>query len=297
MSLQGLREHTATPPPGSRERVWRALQQPKTQRASRPLALTVAFALSAAIGITAVVLLRPHERAFDFHDEHSSVVATNAVIEQNGALFTLQRGEVAVSSWGAPIDIVSNGHTVSVESGLIIVRVAGTQVEVELLSGAALIDSERREARGAIGGSSLIEAVKANESRGARQARQLADADRAAVESRFTEAVQRYAEVASSGSLDAEVANYKQAELELRQLKNPTGALQLFREGNARFPRGVLAQERALSAIESCVRLAQWSDVAERTADFLLNFPESERRGEVQKLHDDALAQKNLAPR
>lgn len=292
MSLERFREETATPPLGARERVWRSLERPKAAHRSRTLALTVAFALSALIGIGTVQLLKPHERAFDFHDEHSSVVAEHAVIEHENNRFTLHRGTVAVSSWGAPIEVISNGHSITVESGLIIVRVAGEQIEVEIFSGTALVDSERREARGSGSPSALLEAVKSNESPRARQARSLAEADRAADESRFTEAVQRYAEVASSGSLDAEVANYKQAELELRELKNPARALELFRDGDARFPRGALSQERALSAIESCVRLAQWPSVAERTADFLITFPESERRAEVQKLHDDALAQK-----
>jgi hypothetical protein len=108
-------------------------------------------------------------------------------------------------------------------------------------------------------------------------------------ERRYPEAVAVWGQLAGSDSLEAEVANFRQAELQLRQLHLPQEALATLEAGQTRFPSGNLRQERQLSAIEVCVKMGRWVEVEARTAQFLREHPKSERRVEVQVLHASAL--------
>lgn len=288
---QAFRDGTATPPVGARERVWRELSAPRfnTQRTGwfGP-ALALCASMLVGVVVTRAVLL-PKATAGQWSDAHSVVVWTRADAERTERTVTLERGEVAVSSWGAPVEIAAKGHVIRVERGVAVVRVAGDSVTAEVVDGVLSFDGETRLAGPRAGSSPLVATLEALESPTARPQRLAARAERAVAERRFEDAARAFAEVASSGSLDAEVANFKKGELELRELSRPEVALATFEAGESRFPSGALTQERALSAIESCVKLARWSEVEQRTAAFLSGHADSERAEEVHLLHAQAV--------
>lgn len=250
------------------------------------------FAACVLLGVGAFAVLRPAKTSGQWNDEYSALVWNSAKVERQNRQVTLQSGELGVSSWGAPFEVVAKGHTVRVEAGSGVVRVAGDSVTVDVAEGVLSFDgtlqSATRASKSAAGllGSRVAEL----ESVAARPRRLVARAEQAVSERRFEDAVDAFAAVATSGSLDAEVANYKQGELELRQLAQPARALATFEAGEQRFAAGALSQERQLSAIESCVKLERWDEVERRTAAFLVSHVESERRDEVKVLHARALA-------
>lgn len=289
-----FRDATAVPPPGSSARVWRALQAPRAPRPS-PM-LIPAFVLSTALGIGIVALVVRVGRAepLRWSDPHAAVLSTSAraSFDVSTRRVTLKSGEVALSSWGGPPLILSTAqHTVRVEAGVAVVRVAGDSVTVSPVAGLVWLDEspvraspESRRAAGPLG-----DEVLALESAAARPRRMLARADDLIAERQFDGAVQTLTAVAQLGGLDAEVALYKRGELELRALSRPEAALTTFEAGDARFSKGALSQERSLSAIEACVKLERWPSVLERTEAFLAQHADSERADELRLLHASAL--------
>lgn len=284
-----FREATASPPPFARERVWTGLS---TSSRPAPRAAwwkgAVLLAASALVGVMVTRSVLQRDEAGQWAEGKSAAVWAAARVHREGQQLVLERGELAVSSWGAPLSVRAGSHEIVVERGVAVVRVAGESVTAELIEGVLVFDGEERRAPLAPK-RPLSEQVSALEPPDAAPARLSARAERAEAEERFEEAAKAWAELASSGSLDAEVANFKQGELELRQLRRPQAALATFEAGEARYPAGALTQERQLSAIESCLALGRWPDVESRTAAFLGRHPTSERADELRVLHARAL--------
>jgi hypothetical protein len=294
---QAFRDGTATPPPGARERVWRELSSPRVNaQRSNWLLPALAFGACVALGVVATRALMPKDTSAQWSDAQSAVVWTQARASRTGHSVTLDRGEVAVSSWGAPVEVAAKGHVIRVDRGVVVVHVAGDSVTAEVVDGVLSFDGETRQAGPRAVSSPLVAALEALESPTAQPQRLSARAERAVAERRFEDAARAFAEVASSGSLDAEVANFKKGELELRELGRPEAALATFEAGDSRFSSGALSQERALSAIESCVKLSRWSEVEQRTAAFLARHADSERSEEVLGLHVQACRELSPAP-
>ncbi len=288
-----FRDATAAPPPGSRERVWRALDAPVKPRSQ--LRLIPLFLVATAAGV-AFTLFVMHESPapLRWSDPHSAVLSTTAraVLDPSSRRVTLESGEVALSSWGAPLELFAVGHTVRVERGVVVVRVAGDSVTVSPVEGVASFDgiSVKATAASRIAAGALGQDVLSLESTTAQPRRLLARADAFITERDFPQAVSTLSAVAQLGGLDAEVALYKKGELELHQLSRPEAALDTFDDGDARFASGALRQERQLSAIEACVKLERWGAVLSRTEQFLSEHQASERADELRLLHASALA-------
>ncbi|MFZ5441398.1 MAG: tetratricopeptide repeat protein [Myxococcota bacterium] len=282
-----FREATASPPPFAKERVWQRLAEPRAPRRSA-LFPALVLAASVLVGVVGTRVALTRDSAGQWSEGRSAAVWTAARVERTGHTLVLERGELAVSSWGTPVEVRAAAHRVVVERGVAIIRVAGDSVTAELVEGALLFDGETRTAP-LVAKTALSEQVVRLEPEETAGARLSARAERAEAEQRFEEAAKAWAELASSGSLDAEVANFKQGEVELRQLRRPEAALATFEAGEARHPAGALTQERQLSAIESCVALGRWPDVEARTSAFLTRHPRSERADEVRVLHARAL--------
>lgn len=295
--LEAFRSQTATPPVGARERVWRQLEAPAAPRRARFVPV-FALAASVLLGVGAVKLVQSGRTTSEqFHDERSAIAWRDAKAKLDPARkhVTLERGAVAVSSWGASVEVSARGHVVRVENGLALIQVAGAQVSAEALEGALLFDGQQHVARArSESAAEAVTAVLALESDALRARRLVRRAEQAAAEQRFDDAVGDLSLVASSGTLDAEVANFKQAELELRKLNRPQAALETLQAGEARFPSGALTQERQLSTIETLVKLERWPEVERNTSFFLTRFADSERAAEVRRLHDDAA--RRIAP-
>lgn len=294
--IAAFRDATQKPREGSQDKVWRALRAPPAPPKRRWLGPIVALAGCAVLGVGLTELLRPKVTSGQWSDEHSAVVWTQAQaqVQAQSRRVALEHGDVAVSSWGAPLEVKAKGHLVQVESGVALVHVAGESVTVSVVEGVLSFDGTTQTASRSIAmpsaAGALLARVIALESPTARPQRLVFEAERAMTEQRFDDAARAFEEVAFSGSLEAEVANFKQGELELRRLEQPAKALETFEAGEARFPKGALSQERQLSAIESCVKLKDWSSVERRTKDFLLSHASSERAEEVALLHATALA-------
>jgi hypothetical protein len=287
---QAFRDGTATPPPGARERVWRELSSPRVNpQRTGWLLPALAFCACVALGVVATRALLPRDTSAQWSDAQSAVVWTQARAARTERTVTLERGEVAVSSWGAPVEVAAKGHVIRVDRGVAVIRVAGDSVTAEVVDGVLSFDGETRQAGPRPVSSPLLATLEALESPTSRPQRLSARAERALAERRFEDAARAFAEVASSGSLDAEVANFKKGDLELRELSRPEAALATFEAGESRFPSGALTQERALSAIESCVKLGRWAEVEQRTASFLSRHADSERSEEVHLLHARAV--------
>lgn len=291
-----FREGTAAPPFGARERVWRALEAPPAPRSQ--LRLVPLFVAATVLGVSlALFVLRkaPEQpQALSWSDPHSAVLAASAraSFELPTRKLSLRSGEVALSSWGAPLELLALGHTVRLEHGVVVVSVVGDSVVVSPVAGAASFDgttlratASSRTAAGALG-----QEILALESTTARPRRMLSRAEEFIAERDFTGAVETLGAVAELGGLDAEVALYKKGELELRDLARPEAALRTFDDGDARFAKGGLQQERQLSAIEACVKLERWADVLSRTQQFLAQHAGSERADELKLLHASARA-------
>jgi hypothetical protein len=292
---------TAAPPLGSRERVWRALEAPPARPSQLRLVPLFLAATVAGIALVFFVLRKPEPTRtvaaavpLRWSDPHSAILSATATTSFDAATrqLKLEQGEVALSSWGAPLELFAAGHTVRVEAGVVVVRVAGASVEVSPVAGVSSFDgtavratSASRVAAGALG-----EEILGMESTTARPRRMLSRADEFVAERDFAGAVETFGAVAELGGLDAEVALYKKGELQLRELAEPEAALRTFDDGDARFARGGLQQERQLSAIEACVKLERWSEVRNRTQQFLAQHADSERAGELKVLHASARA-------
>lgn len=282
---RAFRDATAAPPAFSRERVWNDLA-----RAPRPTRWRLGLALMASMLLGGLVTLQllPRQRAGQWHEGPASVVWTSARVDRAARHFTLHSGALAVSTWGSPVEVQAGAHVVQVERGLAVVRVAGESVTAELVQGALLFDSEERTAP-LVAPSPLSDAAARLDEPSTAPLKLAARAAQAETEQRFEDAARSWAELAASGSLDAEVANFKQGELELRQLHRPEAALRTFAAGQARFARGALTQERQLSTLESQVALGRWADVEAGTTAFLAQHPQSERADELRLLHGRAL--------
>jgi hypothetical protein len=288
-----FREATASPPLGSRERVWRALETPPARPS--PLRLVPLFVAATAVGLSlALFVLRKSPEPVQWSDPSSAVLATSARVSLDlpARRVKVESGEVAVSSWGAPLELLAAGHTVRVEAGVVVVRVAGASVSLSPVAGVISFDgtSVRANEASRIAAGALGQQILGLESSTARPRRMLSRVDEFIAERDFTGAVETLGAVAQLGGLDAEVALYKKGELELRELDRPQAALQTFDDGDSRFSRGALKQERRLSAIEACVKLERWAAVMSRTEQFLAEHAQSERADELRLLHASARA-------
>jgi hypothetical protein len=277
---RAFKEATAQPPPFAREKVWNGLQ-------NRPAPSRRGWVLAGALALLAVVVLFPRVSDGQWHEGAVSMAWTAARVERTGNTVQLERGELAISAWGTPVEVHAGAHTIVVERGVAIIQVASDSVTVDLVEGSLLFDGESRSAPRRAS-TSLSDAAMALDEPPAKFLRLTATAERAEADQRFEDAVKTWKEIASSGSLDAEVANFKEGELELRKLNQPALALATFDSGEVRHPRGALTQERQLSAIESCFALNRWADVAQRTSEFLAAHPESERVQELRALQTRA---------
>lgn len=288
---KSFREATKAPPAGAQQRVWRALQEPAAPRRSAWVPV-LALAASALVGVGVVKLVQSRTSSAEWSDERSAIAWSDARAQRTERHVTLESGEVAVSSWGAPVEVAARGHVVRVEAGVAVVRVAGDSVSAEVIEGSLLLDGAEHVAQAkSTVTSPALTALQQVESPALRSRRLLRRAERAITEQRFDDASGDLETVAASGSLDAEVANFKKAELELRRLGNPARALATLEAGEARFPSGALSQERQLTALESCAKLERWPEVERRATEFLAQHPDSERRAEIEALRDGARAQ------
>ncbi|MBL8923097.1 MAG: hypothetical protein JNJ54_29880 [Myxococcaceae bacterium] len=282
------RAATEAPHPAARERVWRAMQAPRRPRAT----LVLALAGCAAAAAVALVLW-PREESLEVQHEGFAYVSSSARLEREGATLTLRSGRLVVSAWQTPVTVKAGARTVVVDSAIAALEVAGEQVSITPVEGVLVIDGERRVARGGVG-SADVERLRSLESADAPVLRADADAERATVEQRWDDASRALSVVAGSRSLKAEAALLKRGELELRHQKQPARALSSFDEGDARFPGGTLGPERALSALEATVALAQWPEAVRRADAFLSRFPWSERADEVRAVKASALHAQGL---
>jgi hypothetical protein len=281
------RDATEAPHPAVKERVWRSLEgRPRTRSTGARVALSLVAV--AALAVLAFVWLRP--RTVNHAAEGFAYAAASARFEADDRQLVLRSGRLEVSSWGTPIVVKAGSTRVDVESAVAVVEVAGEHVSVRVAEGTILIDgvpqtatAQSRAEAGALNALGVLEPSDA------RVLRAEAAAERASREHRWAEAKAALDVVAGSSSLRAESALLKRGELELRQLGDPAAALGSFDEGDARFPSGALAMERALSALEASVAQAQWTDVEARCDRFLARFPQSNRRAEVLTVRAAAL--------
>lgn len=299
--LEAFRSHTAAPPTGARERVWRQLEAPAQPQRRSAFVPVFALAASMLVGVGVVKLVQSRNAVSSerWNDERSAIAwdGAKAKLDKQTHAVTLEDGAVAVSSWGAPVNVNARGHQVRIESGLALIQVAGDEVSAEAIEGALLFDGQLHTARTkSESASDTVKAVLAIETESLRARRLVKRAEQSVSEQRFEDAVRDLETVASSGTLDAEVANFKQAELELRKLNRPESALKTLGNGDAKFPRGALSQERQLSEIESLVKLERWSEVELNTSTFLTRFADSERADEVRRLHDEAARRLGKSP-
>lgn len=297
--LEAFRSSTAAPPTGARERVWRQLEAPAAPPRRSMLVPVFALAASMLVGVGVVKLVQSRNAVSSerWSDERSAIAWNDAKAKRDQQTVTLEEGSIAVSSWGSTVNVNARGHRVRVESGLALIQVAGDEVSAEAIEGSLFFDDQLHAARTKTEISSdTVKAVLALETESLRARRLVKRAEQSVTEQRFEDAVKDLETVASSGTLDAEVANFRQAELELRKLNRPDAALKTLGNGDAKFPRGALTQERQLSEIESLVRLERWSEVELNTSTFLTRFADSERAEEVRRLHEDAARRLGKSP-
>jgi hypothetical protein len=236
------------------------------------------------------VLAWPSGTTTTFAGEGLAVQAKGAQFTREGRTLRLTSGALTVSAWGAPAAIVARDKRIQLEAAVVSVSVAGERVEVQPIAGVVVIDGERREAtdrsRSLAGDWSAVEALEGPE---AKALRAQAQAERAVDARAWEAAVEAYGVVAKSSTLRAEAALLKRGELELRHLGRAQQALASFDEGDARFPEGVLSQERALSALEASVSLKSWPEALRRAEAFGRRFPQSERLDDVRRVQASAL--------
>lgn len=102
----------------------------------------------------------------------------------------------------------------------------------------------------------------------------------------FGAAASRYEALARGRGLDAEWALYRLGTLRQHKLRDSEGALRAWREHRRRFRNGSLRQETDLSIIETLVRLKRHREAFARAESFLAEYPESERRAEMERLKE-----------
>ncbi len=275
-----VRAATQTPPVGAKERVWRAMQQPR--RRVRAELVLVPMALAAVL----LVLLRPEPQTFHGTNDVISLREGHATWNPGANEVTLERGVLEASVWGTPaLRVRVKGRLIETTGAVLLVRTAGESVSIVPVRGTLLVDGQLMEATEATrreAGPTSIEALEPRDA-AARRAAQ-------ALEAKQWEAADRALdEVASAGTLGAEAALLQKGELELRTLADPKRALTTFEAAAARFPQGNLAQERELSSLEAEFALARFEAVATRAANFLTRFPDSERATDVRRLQVRAL--------
>lgn len=277
-----LREATAQPPPGARERVWRRLRRPAPLPASRYL---LAFAATLAVGVLGARLVvgRPAPTV-TARDRAVLVALPGTKLAPSAGPATLERGTLLASTWGEPLDVAAAGHALHAEGAVFAVRVLGEALELEVREGVVLLDGARLEAparwpAGAAGASfSALEAVEPPQ---ARDERQWVLAEDAVAQGALDQAVARFAALGGGDGLKAEAALLRQGQVELWKLHRPAAAARTFDALRARFPAGSLRQEADLSTLEAAVQQADWPRARSLSADFLTRFTRSERRSEV----------------
>lgn len=65
---------------------------------------------------------------------------------------------------------------------------------------------------------------------------------------------------------------------------NPALALQMLQEHSARFPHGVLLQERDVMAIDSLARLGRIEEARERARAFRTHYPQSAHESRIASI-------------
>jgi hypothetical protein len=275
------RQATAQPPLGAKARVWAAMTTP----APAPRRwLMPAFVASLAAGVALALALWPRTSSEARAVDGFAWVATKAAFSRDGHRLVLERGRLALSVWGGPVEVTVRGRHVEVDAAVAVLEVAGEAVRVLPVHGHVIVDGQRvaatAETRAQAGD---VSALTALEPADAPLTRAEARAAMAVEAGAWDEAVTAYDEVAASTSLRAEVALVKRGELELRRLLAPAKARATFDEAAARFPKGSLAMERSLSALEAAAALADWNDVSARAHAFEAAFPKSERLDEVRR--------------
>lgn len=286
------RDATAAPHPAVKERVWRAMHESQPRR--RRLAPLVALVVATAAALAFVAW--PRVETASVRGDGYSFVLTSARVTREGPAFDLASGRLAVSAWSTPVVIHAGGKRIDVDAAMALVEVASDSVRVEALAGVVLVDgaevrplAERAE----VAPRQVLEAMEDAE---APVLRAEASAERATRAQQWAEAASALSVVAGSESLRAEAALLKRGELELRHLNQPREALRTFDEGDARFPSGTLAQERALSALEATVALQRWPEALRRADDFLGRFPGSPRADEVRQVRAAAAQASGMTP-
>ncbi|MFO0598104.1 MAG: hypothetical protein U0228_22570 [Myxococcaceae bacterium] len=283
-AVKAFRDATATPPPFAKERVWTALNEPP-RRSRSALVPALALVASVTVGAIATQAYRATRTTSEqWSDDQSAIAWVDAKATRHERSVVLERGELAVSSWGAPIEVRAGGHVFQVEGGVAVIRVAADSATAEVIEGAVLVDGKAELARPGTAPSPLVAAVESLESKPARSRRLLRRAELALSENRVTAAVEDLGEVASSGTLDAEVANFRRAELQLRRLDDAAGAVQTLEDGERLFAHGALSQERELTQLEALAKLERWVRVVAVCDAFLERHPGSERAKEVRAL-------------
>jgi tetratricopeptide (TPR) repeat protein len=101
---------------------------------------------------------------------------------------------------------------------------------------------------------------------------------------RTAEALAIYDGLSRGSSGWAEPSQYEVGRLNLRTLKRYDSAVQALDDYRARWPRGSLAHEVALSSIEVQLKLGAGEKALQEMDDFLARFPSSERKGDVRFL-------------
>lgn len=286
------REATAMPPPGAKDRVWRKLDL-GAKGTSRWLVPSVALAAAAAVAVVLWPRAEPGEsKTWRTDGSVVSVEDARVAYEPASNTVTLERGTLTASVWSGPaLHVRALARHIEVDSAVVAVSVAGDSVTVTPLTGSVLVDGERVESTSATRERAAPQAahIEALEPKEAKALRAATIAERALESRRFEDAARAFDEVAKSGSLGAEAALLRKGEVELRNLDAPGRALATFEQGDAHFPGGSLAHERALSALEALSSLRRWADVEARSARFLTGFPDSERANDVKMLHATAL--------
>lgn len=266
------RDATAAPSPGARARVWHSMQQPRATTRWIPV---LAFAAVAA-AVLAIVWPRTATRAEAL--EGFAYQATEARFERSASTFSLESGRLVVSAWQTPVVVTAAGRRIEIDAAVAVIEVAGETLRVVPLDGTVIVDGAMQRPTEA---SAPVQTLTEFEPADAPLLRAEARAALATQHQRWDEAAAELSIVARSSSLRAEAALLKRGELELRFQKRPEIALATFDEGDARFPTGPLAEERALSALEAAVALKR-PDVVTRASVFLSRFPASHRASDVR---------------
>jgi tetratricopeptide (TPR) repeat protein len=109
----------------------------------------------------------------------------------------------------------------------------------------------------------------------------------AAVEAGETDhAVEILARAAQGSGPAAENAAYELARITRYNLGRPRQAIALWNKYRTRFPAGVLRTEADLSIVETLSQIGEVRAALTEANAFLSRHPNSERRGEVQRLVD-----------